>query len=189
MRIFPIAHALLQTVLQCHGLRELQPRLGVGLNTAEIITDRRIVASNMLEGLDGQSKSGGVGDTAIGLRHLFKYKRVISHIDNDGHTGKILSRGAQHGGATNIDIFNGLGKSAARLFDGLLKRIQIHNHKINPLNTMGLHHSGINTTTICLASPQQTTMNLRMQGFHPAIHHLRETRVVRDLLNTQAIVV
>ncbi len=58
----------------------------------------------------------------------------------------------------------------------LLKRVQVYNEDIDPVNTMLSHYQIIN-----LPSSQETPVNFRMQRLYPAIHHLGKTGVTGNL--------
>ena len=58
----------------------------------------------------------------------------------------ILGRGAHHGRATNINIFDGVLQRAVRAGNGGLEGIQIHDDQINSRDIVLIHHRIINAT-------------------------------------------
>ena len=88
--------------------------------------------------------------------------------------GMIFGSRSHHGRATDIDVFNSLIKADIRLCDGLLERIQVHNHDLEWNNPVSLNGGRIGSQ--CRSS-QNCTVNLGVQRFNATIHDLRKSRV------------
>ncbi len=110
--------------------------------------------------------------------HFIDNRSIISGIDDNRDCGVVLCRRTQHGWAADIDIFNCIGKTAVRFGYGFHKRVEIDDYHINLFDIV-LFHLGDMFRQV--AAAQETAMNLRMQGFYPAVEHFREAGVVGDL--------
>src|SRR5690606_1016646 len=88
-----------------------------------------------------------------------------------------------HGRAADVDVLDGQRQGAIRFGHGGGERVQVNHHQIDRVDAVFLHDCIILTTTT-----QYTTVNLRVQGFHAAIHHFREAGVVRHFYGGNLIV-
>ena len=89
----------------------------------------------------------------------------------------ILGRGADHGGAADVDVLNALLESGA-FVDGGLERIEIDHQQIDRRDAVRLHRLRM---LLVVADRKQPAMHLRMQCLDPAIHHLGKARQLRDI--------
>ena len=61
------------------------------------------------------------------------------------------------------------------------ERIEVDHHQVDRLDRVLRHHR-----IVSAAAAENAAMNLRVERFDPAIHHFRETRVLRDFATRQA---
>ncbi len=81
----------------------------VQLDGAQIIGDGAIVGGGVFEGLGGEIKTcSGIDHTFIAF-HFIDNTGVVIGIHDYGYGVVIFRRGTQHGGASDIDVFNGGG--------------------------------------------------------------------------------
>ncbi len=174
MRIFTIAQILLFTELAVVSLRE-GLALPLTVNGTQIIGNGAVIAGGVFEGLDCQGETVCRRHTALMFCHRLKHLFIIIAIDHNGDGGMILGGGAHHRGAADIDIFDGLRQSAVRIADGMCKGIQVDGYQVDSTDAMLIHDGIIDTP-----STQDTAVDLGVQGFQAAVHHLREGSIIRD---------
>src|SRR5690606_28882994 len=104
-------------------------------------------------------------------------------VDDNGDIPVVFGRRAHHGGAANVDVFNGGGQIAIGICDRGLEGVEIDHHHIDGFDAVLCHH--------CISSAATTedaAVNFGVQGFHPAIHHFGKARVIRDFHGSNAVV-
>src|SRR6185436_15897365 len=74
---------------------------------------------------------GGIGEGG-------KDRVVVVVVDDDGDTLVVLGGAAQHGGTTDIDVFDGFLEVDILLGDGLLERVKVHHDEIDQVDAVGL---------------------------------------------------
>ena len=94
-------------------------------------------------------------------------------MDEDGDVLVVLCCAANHGRATNVDVLDGVGQGATGLGDCGGERIEVDHDHVDWLDTVLRHDVAIE-----VATTEDTTVDLRMQGLDPAVHHFRKTGVV-----------
>ena len=102
--------------------------------------------------------------------HLGEQGRVIGGVDDDRDIGMIFRRGADHGGAADVDILNAI--VVVRAFgDGRFERIEIDHQQIDRFDAVRLH--GARMIGVA-ANAQEPAMHLGVKRFDAAVHHLGE---------------
>src|SRR5690606_41177042 len=114
---------------------------------------------------------------------VVQHQRVVGGVHHNFHVGVVLGGRAHHGRATDVDVFNRQCQVAVRLGHGGGERGEVDHDQINGGDTVFGHCRIVLTTTT-----QHTTVNLRVQGFYPAIPHFRKTGVVRHFYGGNATV-
>ena len=79
-----------------------------------------------------------------------------------------------HCRAADIDIFNGIFKTAIFICGHRFERVQINDDEINGRDVLRLHNS------LILLATENTAVNARMQCFDTAIHDFGKTGVFAD---------
>ena len=176
VRVLAIAHVLCLDELAVEGAWESNTAFSCQLltalvNTAQVIGDHAIVGGGVFEGLERQIKTLGVGQAAALERS--KNAGVITGVDHNRHVLVILGRAADHGRATDVDIFNRVGQAAVGFGNRSSEGIQVDHDHVDRLDAVLLHHLGVQIT-----SAEDATVDFRVQGLDPAIHHFRESGVV-----------
>src|SRR5690554_63121 len=172
VRVFTVAHILDLHELGVEGAGEISVVVVRGAAT-QVVGDGTVVTGGVFEGLYRQVEACVVTGLAIVVVELFQYPAVVGSVDYDGDIVVVLGRSTDHGGAADVDVLNGGGQIAVGVGYGVFKRIQVYHHHVDGVNAV-LAHDGI----IGAATAQNATVDLRVQGFYPAVHHFRETGVV-----------
>ncbi|CSF45773.1 Uncharacterised protein [Shigella sonnei] len=142
-------------------------------HAAEVVGNHAVVGGSVFEGFDGEVETGCKRQRSFVVIHLFNNGVVVAALHHDCDIFMVLSGGAHHGRAADIDVLNRIFQRAAFTSNSLGERIQVNNHHIDRLDLM-FFHNGI----VLAATAQNATMYFRMQGLHASIHHLRETGVI-----------
>ena len=85
----------------------------------------------------------------------------------------VFCSGANHGGATNINIFYCIFQATVWFGDSRFKGIEVNDHQINGLDIVFLHDLVIGS-----APTQYAAVNFGMQGLYSPVHHFREAGVI-----------
>ena len=172
------------TVAEASGQRAIKRQGFAGSAlVVEIGTDGAVVGCCRGKGLHGKAGAefGGCG-TIPGL-HCLEDSGIVVGIDHHGDGAVVLGSAADHGGAPDVDLLDGLGQSDPFLCHRLLKGVEIHTDEINRKDAMLGRLSGM---LGIIAQEEKPAVDLRQEGFNPSIHHLRESGVVRDLTDRNA---
>ena len=180
MRILSVTHVLHLLKLQVKGAGEIG-LAAVFLYASQIIGDSAIIMGRVFKGLDRQIKTGASLNAS--LFDFINNPAIVFRVDHNGHKGMVFGGGADHGGAANIDIFDGIGQAAVFFGNRGFKGVEIHHHQINGGNIIFCHYR-----FICAPASQNTAMNFWMQGFDPPVHDLRKACVLGNFLDRHAII-
>ena len=129
---------------------------------------------------EGETGLGGHGTFSL---DLLDDLRVVSRINDNCDGTVILGRGADHRGAADIDVFDGVSERAVRLRDRLLKRVEVHDDEVDRINAVlfqSLHVLGE------VAAGQNAGVNLRVKRLHAAVEHFRKAGVICDFFHSNA---
>src|SRR6188474_3466186 len=80
----------------------------------------------------------------------------------------------QHGGASNINVFDGFVKKDTLSGYSLFEWIKIDDHQVDRLDAICNRGSFM---TWVSSDKEQPAMNFWVQGFYPAVHHFRKSSV------------
>src|ERR1700712_302553 len=185
VRILAVAHFLSLDELAVEGARKFAAAfcaqgLGALVNAAQIIGDHAVVGGGMFERLEHQVETLCIGQAA-GLEAL-DHLAVVAGVDHDGHVFVVFRSGTDHGRTADVDVLDGGRQIAAWLGYGGFERIEVDRHQVDRLDAV-LAHDGVVDT----ATTQDAAVDFRVQGLDPAIHHFRETGVVRDFYRCDAV--
>ena len=139
--------------------------------------DSRVVGGGSLVDLHLQAATGGKRGAATSLVHLGQDGVVVSRVRDDGDARGVLGGRAQHGGATDVDVLDGVRKGDLGVGDGLLELVQVDDDQVDQLNAV---LSGLLHVLLGVAAGQQRAVNLGVQGLDAAVHHLG---IARELLD------
>ena len=139
--------------------------------------DSRVVGSGGLVDLHLQTTTGGKRGAAAGLAHLGQDGVVVGRVGDDSDARGVLGGRAQHGGATNVDVLDGVREGDLGVGDGLLELVQVDDHQVDHLNAV---LSGLLHVLLGIAAGQQRAVNLGVQRLDAAVHHLG---IARELLD------
>ena len=141
------------------------------------VRDGRVVGRGARERLLGQSPAQRAPDGTVIRFQRGENGRVIRHVGHDGDVGVVLGRRADHRRAADIDVLDAIGiRPVGR--DGRLERVEVDHQKVDRADPV----CGERRLVLgVVADGEQAAVHRRMQGLHPAVHHLGEARQVGDL--------
>ncbi len=99
--------------------------------------------------------------------HLGQDGIIVGRIGNDGNARGVLGGRAQHGGATDVDVLDGIREGDLGVGDGLLELVQVDDDQVDQLNAV---LSGLLHVLLGIAAGQQRAVNLGVQGLNAAVH-------------------
>ncbi|MND65529.1 hypothetical protein D3C80_569000 [compost metagenome] len=186
VRVLAVAHFLGLDELAVEGARECAAAFGgqgiAGLvDGAQVVGDHAVVGGGVLERLEGQVETLGVGQAA-GLE-AFEDTGVVAGIDHDGDVLVVLRRGTDHGRTADVDVLDGGGQVAVRLGDGGLEGVEVDRDQVDRLDAVLFHHRAVE-----IATAEDAAVDLRVQGLHATVHHFREAGVVGDFHGGDGVV-
>ena len=79
--------------------------------------------------------------------NIVDYATKVRVIHHDCDVPVVFSRGAHHGGPTNIDILNRVRERAIWLGNGSLKWIEINHNQIDRCDVVAMHRVFISTAS------------------------------------------
>ncbi len=130
-RVLAVAELLQESVSPLETLRQRARSGGLRAGGGEVAGDRRVVGGGPLEGAPrefaGQRRRHRSSPAVERLDHL----GVLRGLHDRQHVGVVLGGGADQGRAADIDLLDRFGFGYARAFDGLLERIEIHDHELD----------------------------------------------------------
>ena len=121
--------------------------------------------------------AGFKGGGAVICCHVLKDAGEVRCVDDDGNRRMVLGRGADHGRAADVDVFNRRVVISARC-DGLFKRVEIDRQKVDVADGV-LFHGG--DMFVVVAQRKKAAVDHRVQCLDPAVHHFGETGIVGDV--------
>jgi len=186
VRVFTVAHVLRLDELHVVGTREQAAIFGAELlgalvDAAEVVGDHTVVAGSVLERLERQVEALGVGQPAV--LQVVDHCHVVFGVDHNGDVLVVLRRAADHGRAADVDVLDSIRQCAAGLGYSGGERVEADRHQIDWSNAVLGHHRAVQVTTT-----KDAAVDLRMQGLHPSVHHLRETGVIGHFDGSDTVV-
>jgi hypothetical protein len=173
VRVFAITQVLQLVVHQRQDLRKFT---ATGLATEQVRRHHGVVPRGVRERLRGQRGTRvDAGGPGVGIE-IREYACVVGRIDHDGHGFMIFRRGPHHGGATDVDVFDGIGVGAIRFRDGRREWIQVHGEKVDARDVMFLHDRIVDAATA-----EETPVHARVQRLDAAVHDFGKPGVGGDL--------
>ena len=132
--------------------------------------DGRVVGGGQGEGFGSQTSALSQAETGAGGDALGG-QGIVVRVGDDSHAGMVLGSGPNHGRAANVDALQALVCVGA-LKDGLLEGVEVDHHQVEGgyaqvfelPDMVGVGHVG-----------QQPGMDVRIQGFDPAVKALGKT--------------
>ena len=139
------------------------------------VRDRRIVDGGPCERL--LRKAPAEGEDGAAGRHGREDLRIVVGIDHNRDVGMVLGGAADHCRAADVNILDGGGVIATGR-DRRLERVEVHDEQVDRLDIMRQHRRFVFRV---FADRKQTAVDLGMQGFQAAIHHLGKAGEIGDL--------
>ena len=175
--------AVPQHRLPRQGRRDRARERPLGHRPGKEVGDGPIVAGGVGEGLAGQATAQLRRGAAVG-RHLIENLRVLSGTGGDGGESVVLRGRTHHRRPANVDLLDRLVQRNALPRHGSLEGVQVHHDQLEGQDAMlgqGLHVLGV------VVAAEDSAVDLRMEGFEPAVHHFGEARVVGHVPDGNAL--
>ncbi len=152
--------------------------LAVNVGGGQVVADRAIVGRRVGKSLARQTEARLQADRAAGGLHFRDQRRIVRRIGDHSDVLPVLRRRTHHRGTADVDIFDCLLKGAIGTGNGFHEGIQVHGHQVYGRDARPCHRLDVRRK---VAACQDAGVHLGMQGLHPAVEHLGETRVIADL--------
>ena len=179
VRIFAVTHVLHLDPLTSQAFRELRTcRDVVALHAGQVVGNHGVIVSGMNEHFLCQFQSGFRRNVAL-FFDFFDDFSVVAGRNNNGDAFMVLRSSANHSGAADINVFDGVFEGAVRVGDGLFERIQVHCNDVDGINFKLLQRFHMFRNG---AAGKNAGMDLRVQCFDSSVEHFREAGVVGNLL-------
>ena len=137
----------------------------------------------MGEGLAGQAAAKFQRGAAVG-RDLVENLRVLGGVGGDGGEGVVLGRRTHQRRPADVDLLDGLVQGDALAGHGGLERIEVHHHQLEGEDAVlgqRLHVLGV------VVAAEDSAVDLRMEGFQPAVHHFGKAGVLGHVADGDAL--
>ena len=121
---------------------------------------------------------------AVGFE-LLEDRFILARVGGERDEGVVFRGGADHRGTADVDLLDRLFDRHVGAGDGLLEGVEVHDDQLEAEDAVvgeRLHVAGI------VVAAEDTAVDLRMEGFDAAIHHLGEAGVVGDVADREASV-
>ena len=165
MRVFAVAHDLAAFAAEGDAGRK-----GLIQFSRKPARDGGIIGAGPRKGAGRQLAPEFRRRRTLACFHFGDQLGVIGGVDDDGDESVVLGRGADQGRAADVDVFDAIVETGARL-NRRLEGIQIDHQQIDGADGVFLHRLLVPGV---VAPGQQPAMDLRVQGLDPAVHDLGE---------------
>ena len=145
------------------------------------LVDGGIIRCRMRECFAGQPATFLKGETFTVL-DTGRNQRIIVRIRDDGHGGVVLRRSANHGRASDIDLFNS-GGFVRTGTNRISERVQVDDHQIERLDAKLFQLSRV---VLIGHISEDTCVDMWIEGFDTAIETLGKTSDFRDFRHLDA---
>ena len=144
--------------------------------------------------VDGSVIGGGVGERLAGQPTTFferealsvfdarSYQCVIVRIGDDGHSGAVLGRTANHGRTTDVDLLDGGSLIRART-NRIGEWIQVDDHQIERLDAELFQLCRV---VLIGHVSENARVDMRVEGFDATVKALRKAGYFRDFRHLDA---
>ena len=160
------------------GAREGLLGLGVEVLLEEPGGDGGVVGRRAGEGALRQLAPEGVAEPPAVRGQLVEDPAVEVRLGHHRDEAVVLRRGADHGGAADVDLLDALVPRRALAGDGRLEGVEVDHHQVDRRDGVLVHGRGVLRV---VADREQAAVDHRVEGLDPPVHHLREAGVVADL--------
>src|SRR5690554_4103376 len=138
VRVLAVTHVLNLHELGVEGAGEVGVVVVRGA-AAQVVGNGTVVTGGVLEGFYCQVEAGAVGELAVVAVQFFQNPAVVGSVHHDGDIVVVLGGGANHGGAADVDVFDGSGQVAVRVGNGLFERVHVHHHHVDGVDAVFAH--------------------------------------------------
>ena len=134
----------------------------------QVAGDQAVVARRMLKDFRRQL-APELGRHRAGFERV-QHTGVIGRVHQDQHLVMIFCGGAQHRGATDIDVLDRVLNRAVRSRDRLLERIEIDRQHVDGIDPVPLHLGHVRGVA---AATEQSSVDFRVQRLDPTVQDFR----------------
>ena len=176
MGVLAVAQALHALGLEAEPRgQELVPRRrrrgAPSAGIAQVGRDGRVVLGRAPEGLVGQAVAGLRGQYPLVGAQLVQHRPVLRGIRHHGHALVVLGRAANHAGAADVDVLDGVREGGPGIRHRLLEGVERHHHQVDRANAVRRQRRHVLGQR---APGQDAAVDLGVQRLHPAVEHLGE---------------
>ena len=150
----------------------------------EVVRDGLVVAGRGDEDLDAEPLAELERGRAVVVAHGFQHVGVIRGIDHHCHEAVVFRRAAEHGGAADVDLLDGLFERGAGLRNRLLEGVEIHHHEVDGQDVVRLR---LGDVLGVVAQMEEPAVDLGVERLHAPVHHLGKAGVFADLDDLDAL--
>ena len=174
VRVFAVTQRGRQAQREIEGVRPGFGRFRIGRARRQPLGDLAVVGAGVGVGLGGEAAA--LRERGAAGLQCFEQRGVIGRIHHHAGAGVVLGGGAQHGRAADVDVLDGVVIAAAGLGHGGFERVEVHHQQVDGRDAVLRHHRVVHAV-----AAEQAAVDLRVQGFHPAVHDFREAGDVADV--------
>ena len=142
-----------------------------------MLRDGAVISRRGLEHLHRELPAEHLAGVAAVFLDVVEHRAVIGRVDDHRDAGVVFRGAAQHARAADIDVLDGVVQRHVRFGDGLLKRIQVHDHQIDGLDAV---LGGLRFVVGIAAKVQQPAMHFRVQRLDASIEHFGKAGELAD---------
>jgi hypothetical protein len=144
--------------------------------------DGAVIGRRAGKDFGGEFSAQGQGGLA-GFGNLFADFSVIRRVDDDGDAVVVFGGAAKHGGAADVDIFDGVVQGDIGFGDSLFEGVEVDDDEVDGLDAV---FAGGGFVTGVAADVEQTAVDFGVKRFDAAIEHFGKTGVLADVFDGEA---
>jgi hypothetical protein len=144
--------------------------------------DGGVIGAGAGVGAGGQAPAQAERRGALIAPELVQQRGVVVRFDDHGDEGVVLGRGPDQCRSADVDVLDAVGELGAGR-DRRLEGIEVDDHQIDGGDAVIRHRGQV---ALVVAERQDAAMHGRMQGLHPAVHHLGKARVLSHVAHRDA---
>ena len=179
-------HALgLQAEPRGQELVRRRRRGAAGPGIAQVGGDGRVVLRRSPEGLVGQAVAGIRGERPVVGAQLLQHRPVLRGIRDHAHALVVLGRPANHAGAADVDVLDGVREGGPGIRHCLLEGVERHHHQVDWTDAVLRQRRHV----LGQRPPgQDAAVDLGVERLHPAVEHLGKAGHLGHVHHLDAVV-
>ena len=146
----------------------------------EVGIDGGVVLGGFAVGPHGEVEAEGVGGLAgVGAEVLEEFF-ILDGVGDNNDGAVVFGGGADHGGAADVDVFDGFFEGGVGFGDGGFKGVEVDDDQVDGLDVVLLHGGEVGGV---VAEGEKAAVDEGMEGFDAAVHHFGEAGEVGDVFH------